>query len=372
MVASRINLGVQWEGTMITRRLRQQAEKMYLVKKIVLVVVSIVCLCSLVWKYGSMFEEALPVSGKAITQQGQYKMLQLPKWRDVLFLGVPRLISATEPTPAVEDKKVSNGRQVLRDVILFFTNVDIKDIRSLLQAEIPVLVAMKTGTQTVSAMNIPNFPKFETANHVPTGKPLVGIYQTHTSESFVPSAGVTHAPGGQRGLIVDVGEALVKRLSTYGVGSIQSSKIHDYPSFMKAYSASESTVKNMLSENPSIQMIFDIHRDAEKRENTTATVNGVQVARIMIVVATGQPDLVQPHWQSNHAFAKLIDAKMNQRYPGVSRGIRMDDWRYNQQLHPRALLIEVGCQENTKDEAERGIELLGDILAEIIAESNLQ
>ena len=59
--------------------------------------------------------------------------------------------------------------------------------------------------------------------------------------------------------------------------------------------------------------------------------------------------------ENQNSFAKLIDAKMNQRYPGVSRGIRMDDWRYNQHLHPRALLIEVGCQDNTKEEAQRGI-----------------
>lgn len=357
---------------MLTRRLRQQAKKMYLAKKILLVVMSILCMCILIWKYSSLFEEVLPVSSNIGMQQRQYKVLELPKWRDVLFLGVPRLIGATEPKLAVEEKKISNAGQVLREVIMFFTNADIKDVRSLFQAEIPVLIAMMPGSQTVSAMNIPNFPKFETASTLPIGKPIVGLYHTHTAESFVPSAGATHKPGGQQGDIVDVGEALVKRLSNYGVGTMQSTKIHDYPSFMKAYNASEITVKNMLSENPSIQMLFDIHRDAEKRDNYIATVNGVQVARIMIVVATGQQGLPQPHWQSNHAFAKLIDAKMNQRYPGISRGIRMDDWRYNQQLHPRALLIEVGCQENTKEEAERGIELFGDILAEIIAESNNQ
>jgi len=357
---------------MVTRRLRQQAEKLYLIKKMLIVVASILCMCILVGKYSSFFEEVVPVSGKAITQQEQYRVLQVPKWRDVLFLGVPRLLNVTEPNLAVIENKVSNTEQVLRDVILFFTNVDIKDTRSLLQAEIPVLIAMRPGTQTVSAMNIPNLPKFEKISNVPVGKPLVGIYHTHTAESFVPSAGVSHSPGGQRGDIVAVGEALVKRLNSYNIGSIQSTTIHDYPSFMKAYNASEITVKNMLSENPSLQMIFDIHRDAEKRENYIATVNGVQVARMMIIVAIGQAGLPQPHWQNNHAFAKLIDAKMNQRYPGVSRGIRMDDWRYNQQLHSRALLIEVGCQENTKEEAERGIELLGDIIAEIIAESSKQ
>ena len=356
---------------MLTRRLRQQAAQLYLVKKILLVVVSILCMCMLVLQNSSLFEEVVPVSGNVGTQQGQDKGFQLPKWRDVLLLGVPRLISTTEPKLGLKENNESNVQLVMREVILLFTNVDIKDMRSLLQAEIPVLAAMKSGTKMVSAMNIPNFPKFEIANNLPVGKPLVGVYHTHTAESYVPSSGVTHAPGGQKGDIVEVGEALAKRLNTYGIGTMQSTKIHDFPSFMKAYNASEITVKNMLAENPSIQMIFDIHRDAEKRENTTVTVNGVQVARVMIVVTTGQPGLPHPNWQSNHAFAKLIDAKMNQRYPGVSRGIRMDDWRYNQQLHPRALLLEVGCQENTKEEAERGIEMFGEIVAEIIAESKL-
>ena len=125
----------------------------------------------------------------------------------------------------------------------------------------------------------------------------------------------------------------------------------------------------MLADNPSIQMIFDIHRDADKRENVTATINGMQVAKITIVVATGQQDLPQPHWQQNHAFAKLIDAKLNAKYPGLCRGIQLVEWRYNQHLHPRALLIEVGSQESSKEEAIRSMEMLGDVLAEILAEN---
>ena len=116
-------------------------------------------------------------------------------------------------------------------------------------------------------------------------------------------------------------------------------------------------------------MIFDIHRDADKRENSIIEIAGTTVARITFIVARGQPDLLQPHWQQNHAFAKLLDARLNQYYPGISRGIQLVDWRYNQHLHPRALLIEVGCQENSKEEATGSIELLGDIIAEIIAEN---
>jgi stage II sporulation protein P len=137
---------------------------------------------------------------------------------------------------------------------------------------------------------------------------------------------------------------------------------------MKAYGPSEQTAKKLLEDNPTLQMLFDIHRDADKRENATAVDNGVAVARVTIVVGMGQPDLTQPHWQQNHAFAKLIDAKMNQYYPGLSRGIQLVEWRYNQHLHPRSLLLEVGCQENTREEAMRSMEMLADIVAEILSE----
>jgi len=356
---------------MVSRRMRQQTKNFYLLKHIIIVVGSLLCLCFLIWKGTTISEEALPVASNLMARSDKEPfVLWPPKWRDVLFAGVPGLVNAMETHPVVSGKQVNHGKELLRDAIMLFTNVDIEDMRSLLQVEIPVLAAFKSPVQMVTAISLPDFPKFEMATSLPSGKPLVGIYHTHTAESFIPSSGAAHKPGGQQGDIVDVGGALAKRLATYGIATVHSTTVHDYPSFMKAYGASEITVTNMLAENPSLEMIFDIHRDAEKRENYTTIVNGIEVARMMIIVTTGQPGLIQPHWQQNYAFAKLIDAKMNQRYPGVSHGIRMDDWRYNQHLHPRALLIEVGCQENSKEEAERGIELLGDVIAEIITENN--
>lgn len=353
---------------MLTRRARHR-KKYKSSKKIAVILLLLFLLCVAIWTHLGISEEALAVSANSSIQQKQYRVLQ---WRDILFSGIPGLNTATESKNSVTIKNEDSMQQVVRETLLFFIGVDIKDMRSIFQAEIPILAKFKAGPQTVSAMSLPNFPKFETKSSLPSGKPLVGLYYTHTAESFIPSSGAAHKPGGQRGDIVDVGEALTKKLGTYGISTLQNTTIHDYPSFMKAYDASEVTVRKMLAENPSIQMLFDIHRDADKRENYTAIVNGVEVAKIKIIVCVGQQDLVQPHWQQNHAFAKLIDAKLNQRYPGLSRGIQMENWRYNQHLHPRALLIEIGCQESSKEEAERGIEMFGDILAEIIEESNKQ
>jgi stage II sporulation protein P len=356
---------------MLTRRARHQAKYTWNIWniKIGFVIIILLCLSIVIWQHLNISEDVITVTANGSLRQEQYV---LPQWRDILFLGVPGLVRATEPKQPVIVKNEQSVQQLVIEAIRFFIGVDIKDIRSILRAEIPMLAKIKSVPQTVSAMTLPNFPKFEMKEIVPSGKPLVGLYYTHTAESFVPNTGATHKPGGQRGDIVDVGEALSKRLGTYGISTLQNTTIHDYPSFMKAYDASEVTVKKMIAENPSIQMLFDIHRDAGKKESHTATVNGVEVAKIKIMVCIGQEGLVQPHWQQNHAFAKLIDAKLNQRYPGLSLGIQMENWRYNQHLHPRALLIEVGCQENSKEEAQRAIEMFGDILAEIINENKVQ
>ncbi|HWR42767.1 stage II sporulation protein P [Sporomusa sp.] len=311
---------------------------------------------------------AIPVSGSAY--YGQYLPSLWPQGKDVLFLGIPGLSRIAQPPSAVKITPELNAETIAHKLVLSFAGIDFKDLRSLFSQEIPFMLAFKkTGTPTVSAASLPNFPKFDAKNTTSSDNPLVAIYHTHTAEAFIPNSGVSHRPGGQRGDIVEVGLALAKQLEKDGVKAIHSATIHDYPSFMKAYGPSEITAQKLLTENPSIQMIFDIHRDADKRENVTAVVNGVQMAKITIVVATGQQDLPQPHWQQNHAFAKLIDAKLNAKYPGICRGIQLVEWRYNQHLHPRALLVEVGSQESSKEEAVRSIEVLGDVLAEILAES---
>lgn len=349
---------------MVTRqeRKRKSRRKLFLVGTILIILT-----VALAGAYFSLSGNAVPAS--AAWPAGKAPAGLLPEWREVLSLGIPGLGSAGQTPAPVSVRPEVSLPGLIRNALLFVTGVDFKDARSLLRAEIPFMALVRLTSPGVSALSLPDFPKFEWKSITPAGKPLVGIYHTHTAESFVPDSGRSHKPGGQRGDIVDVGEAMVARLAQHGIPAVQSKNIHDYPSFMKAYGPSETTARKLLADNPSLQMLFDIHRDADKRENATVMVNGTAMARITLVVGMGQPDLVQPHWQQNHAFAKLIDAKLNQRFPSLSRGIQLVEWRYNQHLHPRSLLIEVGCQDNTKEEAIHSIELLSDVVAEILSES---
>lgn len=289
-------------------------------------------------------------------------------WQQVLSQGIPGLAQRMPEQDVVVTLEWS-WRKSGEHFLHFFTGVTVTDLRTLFYDQIPYAQALSISPSSVKAMTFPHFPKFDFKNFKLKDDPLVGIYYTHTAESFIPMSGATHKPGGQRGDILAVGETLIKTLEKRGFAAVQSQQIHDYPSFMKAYGASEVTAKKMLADYPSLQMIFDIHRDADKRENVTAVIKGVSVAKILIVVGIGQADLVQPHWQQNHAFAKLIEAKLNEKYPGLCRGIQLVDWRYNQHLHPRALLIEVGCQENTEGEVKTAAEMFGDVIADILAEN---
>lgn len=288
----------------------------------------------------------------------------LATWRDFLFWGIPGLAHSNELKANQTTTVQRSMRDWLNETLILFTNINGNDLSSILRAELPRVAVQKNNLVSMPAITQVKVPSFNVAKNL--GKPVVAIYHTHTSESFIPSSGVAHSPGGQRGEIVEVGDALIQALANQGISGVQDTTIHDYPSFMKAYSASEVTVKRMLKENPSIQMIFDIHRDAAKRENVITIINGETIAKFSILVAQGQTDLPQPHWKENYALAKLIDKKCNEKYPGLSRGIILDEWRYNQHLHPHALLLEVGSEETSEAEAARSMELLGDVLAEIL------
>ncbi len=290
-----------------------------------------------------------------------------PNWKDILEEGIPGLKESSSQVKKEQQASFSIYG-VFHHALLGLTGLDWYDRRSVFHQEIPLLVSLNKAPPTVSAMSLPAFPKFKPKDLLSGGKPLVGIYHTHSSESFIPISGESHRRGGQPGDIIQIGQVFVDTLNHRGISAVQSKNIHYYPSFMKAYGPSEITAKKLLEDYPSIEMLFDIHRDADQRENSIVVINGVPVAKILFVVAQGQQELQQPHWQENYAFAKLIDAKLNQYYPGMSKGIQVVEWRYNQHLHPRALLLEVGCQDSTKEELQHSIEMLSDVLAEIIEE----
>lgn len=205
---------------------------------------------------------------------------------------------------------------------------------------------------------------------------LVAVYHTHTSESYGVSVFNGHSSPGTRGDIVEVGNELVQRLKIkHGIKAVQSTQVNDAV-YRRAYFRSRNVGKELVRQNSDLKMIFDIHRDAlakKDKEVITTTINGKRVAKVMILVARAGPDykLSHPNWKKNLKFARKLADKMNAMYPGLLRKGEVkivDNRRYNQDIHPQALLLEFGGVSNTLTEAKRSARLVGDVVASLLAE----
>jgi stage II sporulation protein P len=196
------------------------------------------------------------------------------------------------------------------------------------------------------------------------GEPMVLIYNTHNAESYKPTQGVSKMDG-KNGGVAAVSKTVTGLLaSKYSIKTEYSEAIHDYPDWTKSYVNSMHTVKNYLKKYQKLQAVIDIHRDAglQTRGDTLVKINGMQCAKVMIVIGAEHP-----RWKQNLAFAQKIESKANQLYPGLIKSIRLrKDRRYNQNLHPRAILLEFGSDLNKQEDAVNSAKLMADVLAAVL------
>lgn len=193
---------------------------------------------------------------------------------------------------------------------------------------------------------------------------LVCIYNTHTGETYSLSDGVERLDRRQGG-IVTVAAALQEALEQQGIKAARSDRINDY-NYNNSYLESEKTARELLAANPNAGVLLDVHRDSGKtREQSVIRINGQDVAPILLIVGS-DARCPFPAWRENYTFASQLSVKMNEMYPGLSAGVRVKDGQYNQFLHPRAALVEIGTSKNSTEEAVRSAYLFANVLAELL------
>lgn len=207
------------------------------------------------------------------------------------------------------------------------------------------------------------------------GDPLVAIYHSHSSEAYRLTSGVDHMWGSEEG-VIHVGACLASALQErHGIAVIHSKKIHDYPVWREAYTNSQKTILEILEANKSIQMVLDIHRDAGLSASAsfpTVDVNGVRAARVLIVVTTDKYGLPHPRWRENLSFAYQLNAKLDEVCPGLSRGVSVrNDARWNQHVHPRAVIVEIGSDKTKRQEAEVSAVYIAEAISRILQDLKL-
>ena len=196
--------------------------------------------------------------------------------------------------------------------------------------------------------------------------PQILIYHTHSQEAFADSV-----PGDVNTGIVGVGEWLTKILTEqYGYRVLHNTGQYDVETRDNAYSRALPAVEQILAENPSIQVIIDLHRDEVAEETKLVTdIQGRPTARFMFFNGlsrtrkTGDIDyLANENQEANLAFSFQMQLKAAEYYPGLTRRIYLKGYRYNMHLRPRTLLVELGAQNNTVEEAINACDPLAHIL----------
>lgn len=210
------------------------------------------------------------------------------------------------------------------------------------------------------------------------GTPMVLIYHTHTTESFLfdeqsnYDASFNFRTTEPDKNMVMVGDAIAKKLADSGIGVIHACEIHDFPVWNNSYSRSAKTVKSILEKYPSICIALDVHRDAISTNSTIyapiCTINGKKSAQIMLISGCDNGTMNLPNYRENFHFASFLQQSAEKMYRGFTRPVLFDYRKYNQDLTNGSLLVEFGSQGNTLEEVRYAGELFGSALAQTIRE----
>ena len=204
--------------------------------------------------------------------------------------------------------------------------------------------------------------------------PQILIYHTHSQETFVDSR-----EGKEEDTIVGVGNYLTDLLEEkYGYQVIHVTDAFDMMGGTldrsKAYDYARTSIEKVLEENPTVEVVIDLHRDGVPDDRRLVTeVNGKSTAQLLFynglsyTVSQGAVSyLPNPYIEENLAFSFQLEYQAAQYYPDLYRGIYLAGLRYNLHLKPRALLLEAGAQTNTVEEMKNAMEVLADTLCEVL------
>ena len=206
-----------------------------------------------------------------------------------------------------------------------------------------------------------------------TGGSKILIYHTHSQETFADS---DNDPSTS---IVGIGRYLTEILNNkYKIPTMHHEGVYDLINGKldrsEAYEFAKPEVEQILAENPSIEVVIDLHRDGVAGTTHLVTeINGKPTAQIMFFNGLSRTrvngdlaGMANPYLQDNLAFSLQMKIAAETKYPGFARRNYLRGYKYNMDLMPRMLLIEAGAQTNTVEEMRNAMEVLADLLNSVL------
>lgn len=227
---------------------------------------------------------------------------------------------------------------------------------------------VQINNKTNTSINILEFLKAEIPFKIETGAPQVLILHTHTTESYMPynrdyytATDLSHSNDETKNMVA-IGTVFERKLNAAGIKTIHSKVVHDYPSYSGSYDKSAETINAVLKEHKSIKVVLDLHRDSISdgsggKIKPVVEIGGKNAAQVMLVMGNNFDS-----WKNNFSLAARFHQTMQVMYPGLARPISLYNKKYNQNLSNGAMLIEIGTDANTLDEALYGAQLAANAL----------
>lgn len=270
----------------------------------------------------------------------------------------------------LEEEETSQAEQIEEVFDVVYTDEQLKDYDFLISR----LYNVDSSTK-VSASQLNTEKLLSCDFHVDkeVSGPQILIYHTHSQEDFVDSI-----PGDESTTIVGMGSYLTTLLQSQGFTVIHHKEVFDMQDGKldrnKAYTRAEPVIANILAENPSIQIVIDLHRDGVgENVHLVKEINGKPTAQVMFFngmsysARNGAIEyLPNPYIENNLALTMQMKLASDNLVPGFARKIYLKSLRFNLHLHPGAMLIEAGAQTNTVEEMRNAMEVLAQILGDVL------
>ena len=209
--------------------------------------------------------------------------------------------------------------------------------------------------------------------------PLVLIIHTHGTEAYSQNGAISFSSDEQNYArtsdteknVVAVGRALADELIKNGIPTAHCTVLHDSVQYKDSYARAEETVKRYLQEYPTIKLVIDVHRDSIVKSSgevvrPVTEYDGQAAAQVMCVVGSSWAGDECPNWENNLSLALQLRRALNSECESICRPPFLKGNTYNQELAPYSLLLEVGSQGNSLEEALASAKLVGQKLSAII------
>lgn len=328
------------------------------------------------------FKSMLPIYAMADRKQYDYYKEQYPKKDNVgnsKYLYKDDLLSQYKENESTENTGMIEG--ISMEELMTYENANVSgeftahemmeeiDLTQYEDYESLVKRFYTIDSNTMAGSNELNINEFRERNMAveKNGEgPQILIYHTHSQEAYADSV-----PGDESTTIMGVGDRLAQILSDdYGYNVLHYREKFDVETRDEAYSKALPDIEQVLKDNPTIEVVIDLHRDEMPDETRLVTeVDGRKVAKFMFfnglsrTKKTGNIEyLYNENLEDNLAFSFKMQLAAEEYYPGVARKIYLKGYRYNMHLMPRTLLIELGAQNNTLEEAVNSCDIIAHLL----------